>query len=184
MSLGLLFGVDVGGTRKGLHMAALDPITRAIVAVEPCENPEHLVETIQILEPNPGVIAIDAPRKATRTTTETRPAERAIHQMGYRIQWTRKTLPPEWMVNGETVWDAIAAEFPDARLVETFPTAVSGRLGELGVHLPLEALEGAMLRSHYKDLLDACLCAAVALAVSEGKAIEVGSNDPLGAIYI
>lgn len=171
-------GVDVGGPVKGFHACFLDDLRVVRWFAE--ASPEALASAIRSFDP--AVVAIDAPRLPLRTRDETRAAERAIFKLGYRIQWTRKAPlePDSWMVNGADLWSRLEG----IRCVETFPTALSDRLGECPVALPLSMLSGKELRPTYKDYLDAAICAWAAHRVAVGDGEAFGEDDEVGPIWL
>lgn len=183
-------GIDVGGSKKGFHVALLNPMTgfewvRGINRAE-----DVLAELAQIQDLR--VVAIDCPPKAQIVGPETRLSERDLHRAGFHIQWTRRApMPPqEWMENGENLWKTLGEGLAQVQIVETFPTAVSGQLASCPYSIPLSLFEGGPPeRAIYKDLIDACLCAWVAekvalgTAQSAGSARESGERDELGPIY-
>ncbi len=135
----------------------------------------------------PAVIAIDAPPLALRSREETRATERALTALGFRMQWTRRQDAPEWMENGQRLWEAMRAAYPGAAIIETFPTAIGTQLADCRLQLPLSRLAEHHKRRDWKDLVDACLCADVALRILEGLPVRVVGLEPerdeLGPIY-
>lgn len=180
-------GVDVGGRRKGLHAAArrLDsPEVRWLAAAA---DGEALVRALLSAGIHPAVVAIDAPPRGTRWGEPTRSAERALHRQGYRIQWTRRAGEPvpEWMEVGAELWATLSHAFPEARLVETFPTAVSDRLDRAETVLPLRLLVGRERRVAMKDWIDAVLALDVAARMANDAVEWFGDvDDPDGRIAV
>ena len=183
--MGLTFaGVDVGGEKKGFHLALTDGQTILEIGAElPLDQ-----AIAWLTERNPAVIAIDAPPQALIHGPETRAAEKALHQAGFRIQWTRRQgngLPaPDWMNHGAALWQALRHALPHARLIETFPTAATAQLANSQIHLPLSSL--ALLTPHratLKDALDACIAADVAARAHRNQTQIYGPEDELGPIH-
>lgn len=183
-------GIDVGGSRKGFHVAVLDP-SKGYEWVRGIHRAEDILAELEQIGDLQGV-AIDCPPKAQISGPETRLSERHLHRAGYHIQWTRRPThePQEWMENGENLWKTLREGLPQVQIVETFPTAVSGKLAACPYSIPLSLLEGGPPeRAVYKDLIDACLCAWVAEKVALGEAERVGVDpetgevDELGPIY-
>jgi predicted nuclease with RNAse H fold len=182
-------GIDVGALRKGFHAALVeDREVRALLAVA---SPEALIAELDSLPFVPEVIAIDGPPRATRRQDVTRLSERQLHRLGYRVQWTRRASEggSAWMENSERMWQGLAKRYPQARLVECFPTAQTRGLADCELSLPLRLLAAHSGRRDWKDLLDATICAETALRVARGTARQVGHDpetgekDELGPIY-
>lgn len=178
-------GVDVGGERKGFHVAVVDAESARVVDVRACLRVADAVAWLG--QTGVSVVAIDAPPRALRTRLETRVAERALFRLGYRIQWTRQSgsVPAaEWMIQGQLLWEELRAALPECTLIETFPTAASDRLDTSEVQLPLAALAGREKRAEMKDFVDAVICVHVALKFAKGEAEPFGEEDELGPIYL
>lgn len=183
--MGLTFaGVDVGGEKKGFHLALTDGQTILELGAE-----LPLAKAIEWLkQKKPAVIAIDAPPKALIQGPNTRAAEQALCKAGFRIQWTRRQgtgLPaPEWMQHGETFWNELRRAMPQAQLIETFPTAATSQLVHSQIILPMTALATlATQRATLKDALDACIAADVAARAHAGLTKIYGPEDELGPIH-
>lgn len=177
-------GIDVGGARKGFHVAVLDVGLGEYVWLGQLHGNQAVIESLRPFAPE--VVAIDAPPRAHRPGPGVRPAELACVRMGYRVQYTRAegAEAAEWMVLGETLWDALRVAMPQTRLVETFPTAASDRLANCPVAIPLRLLEGRLRRKTVADHVDACIGAWVALKALAGIAEPLGPDDPLGPMYV
>ncbi|MCA0361361.1 MAG: DUF429 domain-containing protein [Armatimonadetes bacterium] len=182
-------GIDVGGSRKGFHVAVLDP-SKGFEWVRGIHRVEDILAELKQIDDLQGV-AIDCPPKARRPNKRTRLSERQMNKR-FKVQWTRWSdkEPAEWMENGENLWKTLREGLPQVQIVETFPTAVSGKLAACPYSIPLSLLEGGPPeRAVYKDLIDACLCAWVAEKVAQGEAERVGVDpetgevDELGPIY-
>jgi len=170
-------GIDVGAEVKGFHVAIVDG--DRVIRLFRANNPEQIARELKA----PSVIAIDAPSRALITGPDTRQAERELRQAGYRIQWTRRQPPaPTWMENGERLWVTLRAAFPEATIIETFPTAAWGRLSESALEAPL-AVWAEVDRATRSDSLDAIVAADVARRWSLGQATAFGNDDELAPIW-
>ena len=160
-----IVGIDVGGSKKGFHCAAINFETNIVIDLRRIQGVESVVPWIQSIDGECMTIAIDCPPKANRQSKTTRLAERELHQAEYRLQWTREVgkTPDEWMVNGENLWRSLKiAGLKVVSLIETFPTAASDRLFDSPTLIPLKFFAGKEKRKQYKDFVDACICAEVA----------------------
>lgn len=177
-------GIDVGGARKGFHVAVLDVDHGEYVWLDQLYGDQAVVDALRPFAPD--VIAIDAPPRAHRPGPGVRPAELACVRLGYRVQYTRAVgaEAQEWMVLGEGLWGALRLAMPQTRVVETFPTAASDRLTDCPVAIPLRLLHGRLRRKTVADHVDACICAWVARKVLAGAAEQIGPDDPLGQMYV
>lgn len=167
-------------------MAIVDTASRQVIYLSNVHDPEQAARLLLEFD-SLACIAIDCPPKAGIAGPNTRQAERELNGLGFRMQWTRRpdNIPPGWMVNGETLWDSIAATIPRVKAIETFPTAVSRQLGDCDLNLPLKLLEGGVeTRDGYEDFVDACLCAWVAERYLLGQAKPYGLGDELGPIWV
>jgi len=180
-----LLGIDVGGTRKGIHVAARTVENPHVSWIKQFAGPKELVEHLQNEGVTPVLAAIDAPPRAWRNGAVTRLAEREICALGYRVQWTRRAgePAPEWMEHGQSVWQTLRSAFPECRLIETFPTVASDLLSSADTVLPLSLLNGKERRATIKDYLDAVIAVDVAARVLSGRANHAGLDDPDGTIY-
>ena len=176
----LVVGIDVGGIRKGFHLAALDLANQKIFRLGAAATPLVARQWIEDLPTAPECIAIDAPPFALRTRDETRTAEQEVCRAGYRVQWTRKApmVAAEWMEHGAALWLALI----DYPRVETFPTVVHDQLSGENFDLPLQLLMGCD-RKFYKDLMDACICCVAAARFLRGDATCFGKDDEFGPIW-
>ena len=178
-------GIDVGGAAKGFHLAIQDP-QDGLIAIHQASEPAQILKYLKHYGVH-GTIAIDCPSSPFVKGSSTREAERALVRKGYRIQWTRRkdsgVKPQEWMLNGERVWKALRRAGFVA--IETFPTAISDQLADSKDVLPIRLLAGRELRAEWKDYLDACLCALVARAHLQGRAVELEDGPgKLGSIWL
>lgn len=184
-------GIDVGGSKKGFHIAVVPTHEPRVAHLSQALNPEELIREIERLHLNPLVIAIDCPPQSTRSGLTTRLAERQLHRKGYRVQWTRHKSQggAEWMQNGEHLWQSLRNRYDNANLIECFPTIAGEALATSKLVLPLALLSPLRQRREWKDLVDACICADVASRFHRGEAHSVGfdeqtgERDELGPIY-
>lgn len=184
-------GVDVGGVKKGFHAACLDLDSRDWRWVVGFLTVEEVVAAIS-REEDARIVAVDAPRRGVIRGPLTRLSERQLARRGFKVQFTRRAPmeAPEWMEHGEKLWSSLESAVGQVRIVETFPTWVSGKLGECGLDLPLRMLAGGPVeRRTYGDRIDACLCAWAGSRVLSGEAEWVGfdpstgEEDELGRIW-
>lgn len=174
----MFVGIDVGAEAKGFHVAIAD--NERVVRIFLSQVPNEVIQALD----SPSVIAIDAPSRALISGPETRQAERELRKAGYRIQWTRRQPPsPEWMENGERLWAALRAAFPETTIIETFPTAAWSRLSESSILIPIAVL-AEVDRVTRADTLDAIVAADVARRWSMGQAIAYGPEDELAPIWV
>ena len=108
-------GVDVGGRRKGFHVAV---VTRQGVAeLTRCATPADVVHAVRSVR----TVAIDSPRGLAVTGQPFRPCERELARAICGIRWTPDCIEGnryyEWIAHGLELY----ALLPDA--VECFPTA-------------------------------------------------------------
>lgn len=182
--MGLAVGIDVGGARKGFHLAVIREGHRVIDALYHAPTPADAVRILGEQSEMPEVIGIDCPRRAVRQRLETRAAEREICARGFRIQWTRRNDPAEWMVHGEALWKALMAAFPTARCIECFPTIAGHSLEGSEIVLPLNILYAHRKQRQWKDFVDAAICAETAFRVRDGRDVQIaGIDDEQGPIY-
>jgi predicted nuclease with RNAse H fold len=122
-------GVDVGGRRKGFHVALVDG--RRVLA-GPRQLPTPADVAAWLAEWKPCLVGVDAPRvlgdDAVRFESERRLAREVCH-LRYTptraaLEYQRTTRAPkyyEWIEHGLELYAALAAAGLDA--VECFPTA-------------------------------------------------------------
>jgi predicted nuclease with RNAse H fold len=108
-------GVDVGGRRKGFHVAV---VTRdRVTQLTPCETPADVVRVL----PSVRTVAIDSPRGLAPRGQTTRPCERELARAVCGIRWTPDRIDRnryhEWIACGLELY----ALLPNA--IECFPTA-------------------------------------------------------------
>ena len=122
-------GVDVGGRRKGFHLAVIegDRVTELDNYTDAATLAAHLIDL------KPQAIGIDSPPEWAPDGEKSRPAERefaAKKICGIRYTPDRATAEAhpgtyyEWIFNGMELWDALRQD-PKLhdRLYEVFPTA-------------------------------------------------------------
>jgi predicted nuclease with RNAse H fold len=185
MSHGYAVGIDVGGVKKGFHVAVLDLGSGKWVEVKKYRDAFDLARSVAELGAV-QVVAIDAPPRSLRGRVDTREAERAVCGLGFRVQWTRRSpmAPPEWMVNGENLWLTLTETLPQVQKIEVFPTMVSDILDRCELTFPLKMLQGGVSeRGEYRDVIDACLAAWVGQRYVRGEAVAYGVDDEFGPIW-
>jgi hypothetical protein len=121
-------GVDVGGRRKGFHVAAVEG--RRLVA-----GPRQLRKVDEVLawieEIRPRAVGLDSPMTCAPVGEASRTGERALAKEVCGIRWTpeegRLAGNPyyEWIVHGRELYAALEAGKSRGgwRAVEVFPTA-------------------------------------------------------------
>lgn len=119
-------GIDVGGEKKGFHGCAIEG--REVVA-----GPLRLrtvaaaAEWVRGLRPT--TVALDSPCEPAADGDSSRADERTFNAAKIcHIRWTpeRRKLRGAyyaWIVHGLGLYEALAAEVPDAAAIEVFPTA-------------------------------------------------------------
>lgn len=180
----LVAGLDVGGAKKGHAGVALDPSCLRCVAAASLRDDREALAWLRGLE-GLEAVGIDAPPRASRSGPEPRGAERELHRLGVRVQWTRAPGQPaaEWMENGERLWRALQKGMPRLLLIEAFPAATA-RFWPEGPSplLPLSLVAGSGFRSR-ADLVDAALAAWTAARHLLGGARAAGTGCSDGPIY-
>jgi predicted nuclease with RNAse H fold len=117
-------GVDVGGRRKGFHVAVLDE--GALV-----DGPVRLVDAAAVAawldRHQPELVAVDSPLRAAPDGLRSRPCERRLAREVCGIRYTpdRNLLGAnpyyEWIVNGFGLYEVL--ELAGFEAIECFPTA-------------------------------------------------------------
>jgi predicted nuclease with RNAse H fold len=161
-------GVDVGGRRKGFHVALVTG--NEIAELKRCATPADVVSAL----PTVRVVAIDSPRALASPGETVRPCERELARIVCGIRWTPGRIAGnryyEWIANGLELY----AMLPDA--VECFPTAswtrwAGPRRGSRAIWtagaLPLLGLSGLPSRMG-QDFRDAIAAAVTARLYDEG----------------
>ncbi|RPH67841.1 MAG: DUF429 domain-containing protein [Myxococcaceae bacterium] len=118
-------GVDVGGRRKGFHLAVLDSRGRLSVAGERVPTARALVD--RLLPLRPSLVAVDAPRRPAEPGARSRVCEREFVRAGIcALRFTpdlrelRSNPFHEWVLRGLELYAALdRAGLP---AVECFPT--------------------------------------------------------------
>jgi hypothetical protein len=108
-------GIDIGGRRKGFHVAA---VTGAEVVAGPQGIPigDHVVQVLKELDP--VVIALDSPRTCSPPGENSRQGERDLNREICGIRWTPEEAKLagnpyyEWIVCGRELYDALERERP------------------------------------------------------------------------
>ena len=118
-------GVDVGGKRKGFHVAVLQG-TQVTVAPEAKTDVTQVVRFLRSFRP--AVVAVDAPQTPAEPGETSRQCERDFFRRRIcHLYWTppltviRRNPFYEWMKQGFALYHALAAE--DFEVIECFPTA-------------------------------------------------------------
>jgi predicted nuclease with RNAse H fold len=117
-------GVDVGGRRKGFHVAFLDEggLVGAPVQIR---TVDEVADRLRARRPR--VIAVDSPRRAAIDGHRSRECERALARAICGIRFTPEQALLEgngyyaWIVHGLELYTALAAR--SLEVIECFPTA-------------------------------------------------------------
>ena len=129
MNEGPWAGVDVGGRRKGFHLAVIegDRVTELVHYADAATLAAHLIAL------KPQAIGIDSPSEWAPDGQKSRPAEREfaskkICGIRYTPDLATARAHPgtyyEWIFNGMELWDALRQDSHlKDRLYEVFPTA-------------------------------------------------------------
>lgn len=149
-------GVDVGGRRKGFHLALLDG--RGGVTLARSADPAGAAELLGAWAP--AVIGIDSPCSAAPDGERSREGERLLARAVCGIRWTPDlaTLASgnpyfEWVVHGLELYDELTDG--QAEVVEVFPTASWTRWHGLRSGLPRTRWSAEALASFGLDGLPA-----------------------------
>lgn len=185
-----VIGIDVGGNKKGFAIAAMTIETLEWIFMEGASDVDAVLHKLRRSDLGLKVIAIDCPPTAQINGPKTRSAERELHKLGYRVQWTRRQNleSQEWMLNGQALWDSLRREFSNVELIETFPTAAFDHVSDYNIRPLARPARVSHINSHHHDLMDAALCAIVAHKYTKGSVQVVGNassgeEDELGPIY-
>lgn len=189
----IVAGIDVGGARKGFHVAILQgKVVRASIKEG---DPQRILQCLR--DEKVTAVGIDSPCKWALPGNKSRLAER---QMRKERIWSFSTPNKskveahtkwfyEWMKNGWCLYEVLAAEypllefadgtFPEKFAFETFPHAITcaflgvkntsaeqkrEQRGELLGKIGIELKKG----STSIDDMDAALCAVTALHLLDG----------------
>lgn len=176
-------GVDVGGSRKGFHVVALDD--DGIV-----EGPERRADARSVLgwveRLRPMIVAIDSPSTCAPPGESSRPGERRLATAICGIRWTpeRARLERsdyyEWIRCGLALYEALERHpSPTWQVIEVFPTASwTVWLGPRGKRsrarwtsagLDRSNIDGLPLRSLNQDDRDAIAAALTARLHAGGR---------------
>jgi predicted nuclease with RNAse H fold len=115
-------GVDVGGRRKGFHVAVVDE-GGLVRGPERAATPAKVVELVGGAE----LVAVDSPCAPAPPGLRSRPCERELARAVCGIRYTpeRALLEGnpyyEWILNGLALYEALGAA--GIRAIECFPTA-------------------------------------------------------------
>ena len=204
-------GIDVGGTRKGLHGVALSRST----VVERCSSPDPAVLAAWCRQLGAELVAVDAPCR-WRSGGPARLAERELMRAGIScfVSPTREQALASrsgfygWMLGGEALYGELARQgYPLAqsaeelrrqrRCFETFPHAITVQLHRaLGLEPALAArkrpqrqallercgVDGRELRNI--DWIDAALCALAAQLLRDGAACRTYGEADSGLVLV
>jgi predicted nuclease with RNAse H fold len=140
-------GVDVGGHRKGFHVAVIDGHR---LLAEPANFKDAPAVVAWLRRWAPRLVAVDSPRGAAAPGRRSRPEERAFiaaRICGLRYTPDARTIRRhahyEWVACGLTLYRALAAAGLTA--VECFPTAAWTRWHGPRGHRPRAAWSAAAL---------------------------------------
>lgn len=133
-------GVDVGGRRKGFHIAVIEEKSgRLEILDDPVRicTPEPAVAFLRELTPPPQVVAVDSPIGPAPRGCKSRPCERKLARSGLcNIRYTpdrdgidAKSNYYEWIQHGCELYKALR-ESGSWTVIECFPTASWTRLGD------------------------------------------------------
>lgn len=175
-------GIDVGGKRKGFHLAEIS-------SGEPVGDPLQLADVAAVVEQveqvRPAMIGLDSPKSCADPGESSRRDEREFRSAGIcAIRWTPDEATVrsggayfEWVRNGLDLYEALAKLIDPELLIEVFPTAAWTQL-----HAPrgnrsrsewsIEALESldldlAATRRWSQDDRDAVAAAYTAMLFAE-----------------
>ena len=186
----LVAGVDVGGKRKGFHLAVIEG--DRVTELE--QYPDAQTLATHLIEMKPQAVGIDSPPEWAPDGQKSRPAEREFAKKricGIRYTPDRTTAQAhpgtyyEWIFNGMELWDALRTRpHFQGRLFEVFPTASwtiwhgprGNRKREEWSHEALEALPLQLPEVKWtQDLRDAVAAALTAEAGAEREDRSISS---------
>jgi predicted nuclease with RNAse H fold len=179
-------GVDVGGTRKGFHVAVIDACG---VVAGPLNAKSVSAAVDFLLELEPLVIGVDSPRSAAVPSSRSRPCERDLARTVCGIRYTpdARTIERggpyyEWVRLGFELYEALLGTHKPWKVIEVFPTASLTRLHQARASSPRAAWSRAGLakldltdvanRRLGQDDRDAIIAAFTARLSSESGRIE------------
>ncbi len=179
-------GVDVGGRRKGFHVALVDDGRQVVAGPRQVATPDDVAAWLA--EHRPAVVAVDSPCCLAPDGTKSRPDERRFAREVLSLRYTpdRAGLEArpayyEWISHGLELYAALRAVGLTA--VECFPTACwtiwSGPRGDDSrARWSARALAALALRGvppHLgQDGRDALAAAVTAVAYHRGRARRIG----------
>ena len=179
-------GVDVGGRRKGFHVAVVEGDRRLLAGPRQLLTPADVVDWL--LGHRPVMVAVDSPCRLAPDGARSRPDERRFAREVLSLRYTpdRAALAAspayyEWITHGLELYVALDAAGLSA--VECFPTACwtiwSGPRGrESRARWSARALAARRLTrvpEHLgQDGRDAIAAALTALAYHRGRARRIG----------
>lgn len=176
-------GVDVGGSRKGFHIATL--ASDAVIELQVASDVDEAEAVIRSAAP--AVVAVDSPISTAPPGATARDCELTLNRRICGIRWTpdaARVLDPEnayydWIRNGLRLYERLAG----LEVVECFPTASFTRWGGARGSTPRGAWSQRILESHdlrlpgrrlAQDDRDAIAAALTARAWSTGEAERIG----------
>jgi len=119
-------GVDVGGPRKGFHLAVVDGAGRLRAVGERIPTAAGVVERLRLLAPS--LVAVDAPRRPAEPGARSRACEREFVRAGVcALRFTpdlaelRRNPFHAWVLQGLGLYEAL--DRAGLAAVECFPTA-------------------------------------------------------------
>ena len=186
-------GVDVGGRRKGFHVAAVGD---GRVVVGPEQLADAAVVTAWVKAVELRVVAIDCPRSCADPGEGSRAGERALMKEICGIRWTpeRSKLGGnpyyELILNGLDLYDALSRRGGGSKpkVIEVFPTASwtiwAGRRGKRSraawsrAELKRRRLHGLPTRRLNQDDRDALAAALTA------RQYDIGEFQKFGEIVV
>lgn len=185
-------GVDVGGAKKGFHVALVDE-SGLVEGPLQVNDPEQVVKLLASYHPK--VVAIDSPRSCSPPGEKARLSERKFAEAGIcGIRWTPEEAKLagnpyyDWIVRGRALYAALQRvdEVPSWEVIEVFPTASwtiwAGKRGtkrraawsrEALDALGLAALPSRRLNQDDRDAIAAALTARL---FSEGRTRSFGGE--------
>jgi predicted nuclease with RNAse H fold len=129
-------GVDVGGRRKGFHLALVDD-RRLVAPVKSAATVSAVVAELSAAQP--AVVAIDSPSALARDDARSRDCEKELAGRICGIRYTpdRETVYSDhrtgyydWIKHGLQLYDALRSGGNwHVHVIETFPTASISRWG-------------------------------------------------------
>ncbi len=183
-------GIDVGGRRKGFHLAVIEGAR--VVGLEEYRGVGGLVE--RLVEVGPQAVGIDSPPEWAPDGEKSRPAEREF--VGRKVCGIRYTPDRaaaeahagnyyEWIFNGMALWEGLGEAGFQGKSFEVFPTASwtiwHGPRGKRNrEEWSQEALEALPLElpevEWTQDFRDAVAAAWTVALLESGRAEEIGAG--------